>query len=66
MHMVIQFLIPGMENLNDTGCCSEILLIGCKFQKCFSAASVEKSVQELLVAERKAGGTLKVDRIYNP
>ena len=27
VHMVIQFLIPGMENLNDAWCCAEILLI---------------------------------------
>ena len=27
MDMVIKFLVPGMQNLNDTGCCSEILFI---------------------------------------
>lgn len=28
MNMVLQFLVPGMEDLNDTGCCAEKLLIG--------------------------------------
>lgn len=27
MHMVIQLLVPGMQDLNDTGCCAEPLLI---------------------------------------
>lgn len=27
MNMILQFLIPGMQDLNDTGCCTEILLI---------------------------------------
>ena len=49
MYMVIDFLIPGMKNLNDTGCCTEMLFISGKFQKRFGTASVEKSVQEFLV-----------------
>ena len=28
MYMIIQFLIPRMEYLDDAGCCTEILLIG--------------------------------------
>ena len=28
VHMIIQFLIPCMEYLDDTGCCTEIRLIG--------------------------------------
>ena len=50
MYMVIQFLIPGMKNLNDTGCCSEILFVLGKFKKCFGGASVQKSIKEFLVA----------------
>ena len=44
MHVVIQFLIPGMEYLDDPGSCSEILLVFGKLQKCFSAAPVKKAV----------------------
>lgn len=28
MNMVIQFLVPGMQNLNNTGCCSEMNIAG--------------------------------------
>ena len=38
-----------MKNLNDTGCCTEMLFISGKFQKRFGTASVEKSVQKFLV-----------------
>ena len=38
-----------MKNLNDTGCCTEMLFISGKLQKRFGTASVEKSVQEFLV-----------------
>lgn len=27
VHMIVQLLIPGMKDLNDSGCCSEILLV---------------------------------------
>lgn len=38
-----------MEHLNDTGRCPEILFIDRQFQKRFSAAPVQKTIQELLV-----------------
>ena len=31
MDMVIHFLVPGMEDLDDPGCCAEILFIIGKF-----------------------------------
>ena len=31
MNMVIDFLVPGVENLDDPGCCSEMLFICRKF-----------------------------------
>ena len=49
VHMVIQLLVPCMEYLDDPGCCTEILLIGRQFKKCFGTASVKKAVQKLLV-----------------
>ena len=50
MHMIIQFLVPRMEYLNDTGDGTEILFISGQFQEGLGAASVEQAVQELLVA----------------
>ena len=50
MYVMIQFLIPCVKHLYDTGCCAEPLSVGGQFQKCFGAASVEQSVQKLLVA----------------
>lgn len=49
MHMIIQFLIPCMENLDDTGDGAEILFISGQFQEGFGTASVEQAVQKLLV-----------------
>lgn len=49
MDMVIQFLVPGMEYLDDTRCCPEILLVRGKLQERFCAASVEQAIQKLLV-----------------
>ena len=53
MHMVIQFLVPGMEYLNDTGCCAQILFIRRKLEKCFCTASMEQAVKKFLVAVNK-------------
>lgn len=50
MYVIIQFLIPCMQDLNDPGCCSEILLVRRKFQKCFGTASVKKPIQKFLIA----------------
>lgn len=53
MHMVIQFLVPGMEYLDDTGCCAQVLFIRRKPEKCFCTASVEQAVKKFLVAVNK-------------
>lgn len=55
MHMdvVRQILRPCMKDLDDTGCCAEILLIRREFEKCFSAASVKDPVKELLITVDK-------------
>lgn len=50
MDMVEKFLVPGMEDLDDTGLCAEVLFIGGQFQEGLGTASVEKAVEELLVA----------------
>ena len=50
MYMVGQLLVPGVEHLYDPRYCTEPLFIGGQFQKCFSAAPVKKTIQELLVA----------------
>lgn len=31
MHMIVNFLVPGMEYLDDAGCCPEMLFISRKF-----------------------------------
>ena len=49
MDMVIQFLVPGVEHLDDPGLCSKIFLICAQFQKCFSAALMEKAVKKFLI-----------------
>jgi hypothetical protein len=50
MYMVIQFLIPGMEYLDDTGCCPEILPVSRQLEKCFGAASVKETIEKPLIA----------------
>lgn len=49
VYMVSQFLIPGVEYLDDAGDCPEELRICGEFQDRFSTAFVEKSIQEFLV-----------------
>ena len=49
MHMVAEFLVPGVEDLYDARHSPEMLFIGGKFQKCFRAASVEETVKQPLV-----------------
>ncbi len=50
MHMILQFLIPGMKDLYDPGCCTEIPFVRRQFKKCFGGASVKKPIKETLVA----------------
>ena len=51
--MVIQFLVPGMERLDNAGCGAKIFRIGRKRQECFCAAFMEKAVEKGLVAVQK-------------
>ena len=53
MHMVIEFLVPGMEDLNDAGRCAEMLFVGGKFQEGIRAAPVEKAVKQGLVGVKE-------------
>lgn len=51
--MVLKLLVPGMKDLDDTGCCAEILFVRSQFKKSFGRASVKESVEEALVAVDK-------------
>ena len=53
VHMVIQFLVPGVEYLDDAGNGAEVSWVRRKFQECFGTASMEKAVQKLLVTVQK-------------
>ena len=53
MHMIPDLLVPGVQYLDDTRYCTEILLIQGKFEKCFCAAFVEEAVEKLLVTANK-------------
>lgn len=53
MYMIIQFLVPCMEDLDDPGCCPEPFFIRRQFQERFGAAPVKKAVKKLLVAVNK-------------
>ena len=53
VHMVIQFLVPGVEYLDDAGNGAEVSWVSRKFQECFGTASMEKVVQKLLVTVQK-------------
>ncbi len=71
VHMVLKLLIPCMENLDNPGGCPEPPLIRGQFQKCLGAASVQETIQKLLVAVnkrvelmRKREHHMKVGRVY--
>ena len=49
MDMIIQFLVPGVEHLDDPRLCSKVFFIGRQFQKSFGTASMEQPVEELLI-----------------
>lgn len=51
MDMIAEFLVPGMEDLDDAGDCTEPFFIAGEFEKCLGAASVQKRVEKLLVTE---------------
>jgi len=50
MHMVVQLLVPGMEDLDDAGLGTEILLVRGQLQERFGTASMEEAVKKVLVA----------------
>lgn len=54
MYMIEHFLVPGMKDLYDAGCCAEVLFVGRKFQKGSGTASVEQSIEVLLVTVNEA------------
>ena len=49
MDMVVQFLVPGVEHLDDPGLCSKIFFVSRQFQKRFSTALMEQSIEKFLV-----------------
>ena len=49
MDMVVQFLVPGVEHLDDPGLRSKVFVIGRQFQKSFGGAFMEQVVKKLLV-----------------
>ena len=48
MNMVIQFLVPGMEHLDDARLCPKVFLSR-QFQKGFGTAFMEQPVEKLLI-----------------
>lgn len=53
VHMISQFLIPGVEDLDNAGFCAEILLIRGQFQEGLCTAGVEEAVEEVLVGGKE-------------
>lgn len=53
VHVVIKLLVPGVKDLYNAGRCSEMLFVSGKLQKCFRAASVEETVEEILVTVKE-------------
>ncbi len=49
MDMIIQFLVPGVEYLDDPGLSSKVFLVCTQFQKSFGTASMEQPVEKLLI-----------------
>ena len=53
MHMVIQLLVPGMEDLDNAGDSTEVSGVGRKLQEGLGTACMQEAVEELLVAVQK-------------
>ena len=53
MRMVIQFLAPGMEDLDDRGHGSQIFFVRGKLQECFCGRIMKEGIQDLLILEEK-------------
>ena len=49
MDVVIQLLVPSMEDLDDAGSCAEELMIGGEFQEGLGTAFMEEGIKNLLV-----------------
>ena len=47
--MVVQFLVPGVEYLDDPGLCSKVFFVSRQFQKRFGAALMEQPIKKLLI-----------------
>ena len=47
--MIVQFLIPCVEHLNDPGLCTKVFFVGSQFQKRLGTASMEQPVEKLLI-----------------
>ena len=54
VHMEIQFLVPGVKDLDDRRDSAKIFAVSGEFQEGFSTAAVKEAVEKLLVAEEKA------------
>ena len=50
MHMVIQLLVPGMEDLDNARHSAEVFRIGRKLQERLRTACMQEPVEKLLVA----------------
>ena len=53
MHVVVHFLVPCVQHLNDARGGAEMARAGGQLEKGLCAASVEKTVQQLLVVQHK-------------
>ena len=53
MHVVVHFLVPCVQHLNDARGGAEMSRAGGQLEKGLCAASVEKTVQQLLVVQHK-------------
>lgn len=49
MDMIVQFLVPGVEHLDDPGLCPKVFFVGRQFQKSFGTAFMEQPVKKLLI-----------------
>ena len=54
VHMEIQFLVPGVKDLDDRRDSAKIFAVSGEFQEGLSTAAVKEAVEKFLVAEEKA------------
>ena len=72
MDMIVQFLVPGMKDLNDTRKRAKIFFVCRKFQKRFSCAAMQKIVEQFLILVeqgiqfmRKREDNMEIGSIYD-